>query len=464
MPLPATVASTISRHRMFQGGERVGVAVSGGADSIALLYALVELAPRWNLRLSVAHFDHQLRGEESCADADFTAEMAAKFGLPFHLERTAVACAARASRDNLEQTARRLRRAFFARLRSEGSVDLIATGHTQSDQAETVLFRLLRGTGMTGLAGILPATAEGLVRPLLDVTREDVREWLTALGVSWREDSTNSDRAFRRNRIRLELLPALQRDWNPALAVALAQLGEIAAEEESWWRSEIARVAGELISEEPRLGLLINAPRLSGLHPALARRMLRFVVERAKGDGRRISFRHIEALYDLARRHSSGKIRLPGLEACRSFDWILLGAPYARPPSSEVALTVPGSHRLDDGTILRLDLVSVPPYRPVDYRYTYTGNDLDWDLVKVTGLCCRPWRPGDRYRLLALNREEKLKGLFQRARVPLWKRHLWPIIRSGDAIAWARQFGVAADFAVTANTTTVLRVSEPAQS
>jgi tRNA(Ile)-lysidine synthase len=317
---------------------------------------------------------------------------------------------------------------------------------------------------MTGLAGILSATAEGLVRPLLDVSREAVREWLTARGVSWREDSTNRDPAFRRNRIRLELLPALERDWNPALSVALAQLGEVAAAEESWWRSEVASVADDVISQESQLGLLIDASRLVRLHPALARRVLRFAVERAKGDIRRISFRHIEALYGLARRHGSGKTRLPGLEACRSFDWILLGAPYTRQPASMTALTVPGSHRLDDGAILQLELVSAPPYSPVDSRYTYTGNDLDWDLVKVTGLCCRPWRPGDRYRPLALNREEKLKELFQRARVPLWKRHLWPIITSGDAIAWVREFGVAASYAVTATTTTVLRVSELAQS
>jgi tRNA(Ile)-lysidine synthase len=301
-----------------------------------------------------------------------------------------------------------------------------------------------------------------LIRPLLDVTRGSVRDWLTARGIAWRDDSSNRDPMLRRNRIRLELLPALERDWNRALTETLARLGEIAAAEESWWHSEVVKTAAGVIRDSHD-GLLLSVPRLVELHPALGRRVLRFAVELAKGDTRRTTFGHIEALYSLAARSGAGKTQLPGLEACRSFEWIRLARPGGPVAVSAVSLAVPGSISLADGTILQLDLVPAPLSRLADSRYTDTGNHLDWDLVKDR-VCLRPWSPGDRYRPLAANREEKLKDLFQRARVPLWKRHGWPIIASGGVIVWARQFGVAAAFAVTEATRAALRVAELAPS
>ena len=146
---------------MFPPGARLGVAISGGADSVFLLHALLELAPRWNLQLSTVHVDHGIRGAQSHADAAFVADLAARHSLPFHLRQADVP----AIDDNMEQAARRVRQAFFADLLSTGAVDRIATGHTRSDQAETVLYRILRGSGLPGLAGILPVTKEQIVRP-----------------------------------------------------------------------------------------------------------------------------------------------------------------------------------------------------------------------------------------------------------------------------------------------------------
>ncbi len=149
------VAELIRRHAMFERGQRVGVAVSGGADSVCLLHVLVELAPRWDLRLSVLHLDHRLRGEESRGDAEFVRALAARLGLPFHAEE-----AGSLAGDNLEQAARRARRAFFLRLLADRRLDRVALGHTRSDQAETVLYRFLRGAGTAGLAGMRPVTRE----------------------------------------------------------------------------------------------------------------------------------------------------------------------------------------------------------------------------------------------------------------------------------------------------------------
>ena len=214
----------------------MAVAVSGGPDSVCLLHVLLELAPRLGIAVTaVAHLNHKLRGEASDEDERFVAEMALRAGVPFFCERVRVG----EENGNLEQAARRARHAFFSRLIKDGVANRIATGHTADDQAETVLFRLLRGSGLAGLSGILPVTREGIVRPLMDVSRADVIEILRARGLHWREDATNQDARFARNRIRHSLLPQLAREWNPRLSESLAHLADLAREEEQWWQQEI---------------------------------------------------------------------------------------------------------------------------------------------------------------------------------------------------------------------------------
>src|ERR1035441_1467406 len=206
------VAKTIARYSMFQPDQRVGVAVSGGADSVSLLHVLRELAPRWNLRLVVLHLDHKLRGEESHQDAAFVRDLAATLDLPFEFEETDVAALCRETGENIEQAARAARLEFFRRVIQAETVDRVAAGHTRSDQAETVLFRFLRGSGTAGLAGIRPVTDDGIVRPLVEIDRPEIERYLRARGIAWRNDSTNASTAFARNRIRHELLPQLTRD------------------------------------------------------------------------------------------------------------------------------------------------------------------------------------------------------------------------------------------------------------
>src|SRR5580704_7352801 len=215
------VAEFIAAHRMFEAGQRVGVAVSGGADSVFLLHVLRELAPRWDLRLSVIHINHGIRGAASIADAEFVRQLAATLGLPFHLRQADVP----SIDGNLEEAARNVRHSFFAELIAAGAVDRVATGHTRSDQAETVLYRILRGSGLTGLSGILPVTREGLVRPLLEIDRGEIETWLRERGIAWREDQTNRDRTYARNRLRHEILPLLRDAFNPQLDQALANMG-----------------------------------------------------------------------------------------------------------------------------------------------------------------------------------------------------------------------------------------------
>jgi tRNA(Ile)-lysidine synthase len=270
------------------GGEPGVVAVSGGADSVALLRALVAVRAG---PLTVAHFNHRLRGAESDADAAFVQELAGSLGLALRLGEADVAAEAG---ENLEATARRLRYAWLAEVAAEVGAKWVATGHTADDQAETVLHRLIRGTGLQGLRGILASRdREGeaeawaapsrsrlaIIRPLLTVTRADVLELLAELKLPFREDATNADPRFTRNRIRAELLPLLK-TFNPDVVSALARLAEQANEA----HEVVVEQARSLLrkAELPRAGdtVIIDAAALVAAPPLVVRSVLRLVWER----------------------------------------------------------------------------------------------------------------------------------------------------------------------------------------
>ena len=235
--LTEEILSYVREHGLLRAGERVGAAVSGGADSVALLRALVELRGELGIVVSVLHFHHGIRGEGADADQRFVEAMAATHGLAFLTERGDAPAAAQVRKLTLEEAARELRYGWFRKLLREGAVDSVATAHTADDQAETVLLRLMRGAGTRGLAGIYPkiagqleedaaeggrAARAGIIRPLLAVRRAEVEDYLRGLGQEWRDDPMNLDPRHARNRVRHELLPLLEREFSPGIASVLA--------------------------------------------------------------------------------------------------------------------------------------------------------------------------------------------------------------------------------------------------
>lgn len=452
--LAERVAAEIERHRMFRPGDRVGVAVSGGADSVALLHLLVELAPRWNLALRVLHVDHGLRGEASREDARFVAGLAARLGLGFELREADVRAAARASGDNLEQAARRLRLDFFHGLIRRGVVDRVALGHTRTDQAETVLFRILRGAGITGLAGIWPVTAEGLVRPLLAVDRAEVRQYLELRQIRWREDASNWDLGLARNRIRHRLLPQLEGEWNPALGEALARLAAVAQQEERYWQEEIPRLAARECSRQGA-SVLLRCSRLRELPEAVARRLVRHAIALVKGDARRVEFEHVARILELAAsREGGGAVAVAGLEARRSFDWLRLAPPQPASPYA-FRVTAPGLYPIPGaGRSILLEVLEW-----AEGYNTGGESDLDWS-VTAAELELRSWRPGDVFQPAGRPHGQRMKEWFQRGRIPSWERAVWPMLTSGGAIVWTRRFGVAEGFAAQPGARRTLRVRE----
>jgi tRNA(Ile)-lysidine synthase len=416
--------------------------------------------------LSVLHLDHGLRGEESRLDAEFVRGLADRLGLPLSLRETPVA----QSPDNLEQAAREARLAFFRESIAGGAAKRVATGHTRSDQAETVLFRFLRGSGTAGLAGIRPVTSEGIVRPLIEVERLEVREFLLERGIAWREDSTNRSLQFARNRIRHELLPQIAREWNPAIGETLANTADWALAEEAWWDAEIERLAARHFTPSDG-AILLRADLLAGLPLAVARRLVRRAMELAKGDLRGIDFGHIRSVMDLAQStEGHGRLQAPGLDIFRSFEWLRFGQPGAAPFGTglesrnyRLAVAVPGTVRVP-GTNLAISLELIDKsglFVSSDWVYNSRMGCLDWQRLSGS-LELRNWRPGDQYQPVGYSGREKIKSLFQQARIPLWERRHWPVLTDGPSIVWARRFGPAAGLVAEQDAKVVLKIREDA--
>lgn len=442
---------TITRYSMFARGERMGVAVSGGADSIALLHILNELAGPLELSLRVLHLNHGLRGEESDGDERFVEEAAARLGLPLIAER------APKLTGNLEQAGRQARREFYLRAMRQHGLHRVALGHTRDDQAETVILRLLRGSGGAGLAGILPTTGEGFVRPLLDLTRCELEAWLSAKGISWRQDSTNTDPRFARNRLRHGILPQLVRDFNPNLLETLARTAEIARQEENYFQRAVAETG--LIGRRPP-AVIIDVRKLGELHPALQRQLLRAAFIAVKGDRRRISLSHLEEILALAAAATgSGRLQLPGLDVRRSFHWLRISPPLQPPEPLSLTVSLPARVAIPPlGISLHLEQRDAS-----GSGYNETGTDLDWDCISGP-LRLRSWTPGDAFQPAGESAARSVKDLFQKAKVPLWDRPHWPIMSVGNSIVWVRGFPPAAGSLAGPGTRRILRIKEIAET
>ena len=464
----AKIARRVDRDGMFEGCQRIGVAVSGGADSVALLHALKQLYP--DCPLAAIHLNHSLRGPEADLDEELVRSLAASLAVPVFVRRDDIAAAARLVGGNIEEHGRRSRYRYFGELVEAGAVNVVATAHTRSDQAETVLFRLLRGSGGHGLSAIHSVRDPGIVRPMLDVSRDEILAYLRASGLDWREDSSNADPSFARNRIRHSLLPALARDWNPNIESVLANTADWALEEERFWRGRVSELMNRCVREEQG-AVLLQVESVRELLPAEQRRLVDAIVRTQYLDGGSASFGHIEAVRALvAAPAGSGSLDLPGLRVERSFDIIRFARRGGEPPGAfDLPLPVPGHAVVPggDGGELRARLLTHPEAQAL-YNEAESAL-LDWDCVPRL-LRVRSWRAGDRYRPAGHGAPRKVKELFHSARVSAWRRAGWPVVTASDTpasreqIVWVREFGPAHGLSPTAATRRILALDEPGGS
>jgi tRNA(Ile)-lysidine synthase len=454
--LVAEVQACIDAYAMLSPGARVIVAVSGGPDSMALLSVLHALRLKFSLSLIVAHVDHQLRGEEARHDARFVAQQAARFGLPFYQTQVDVKAYQRTSGLSPQHAARALRYAFFHSLRRAVGASHVALGHTADDQAETVLMRLIRGSGPAGLAGI-PAIRPPFIRPLIRTSRWAIMNYLRAEGIPWIIDSSNTHRTYLRNRIRLELLPTL-RQFNPQVLKRLTDLADMLQADNIVLERQVDAIVGQCVTWRPGKRAIIQCEAYWVAPLALQRRVVRRLIEALLTSADTTGFEHVEALRKFINTGRVGKrLALPGqIMAERHGHTVLLWNTQKTPVlRGTLTLDVPGEVSIDAlGMQLFADLIDAVAY------LDKTGSQWAYlDLKQVQSpLSVRFPQAGDRFYPLGAPGHKKLKDFFIDAKIPRAERPYIPLVVSGEEIAWVVGYRIAEPFKVGSETQQILRL------
>lgn len=450
---PTDPVAALLRHtrrvlrRLEVGPGGVVVAVSGGSDSVGLLRLLHALAAERGLRLAVAHLNHGARGPEADADAAFVAALAESLGLP-----CAVGSWAPDRPGHFEADARRARYRFLEAVARDRGASAVAVGHTRDDQAETILHRILRGTGPRGLAGMPArrALAEGvaLVRPLLDASRAEVRAYLDTLGQPYREDRTNADPAHTRARLRHDLLPTLAADYNPRVAEALVRLGRLAAQAERARDARLAELERAIVLETGDDAVRLRRADLRSVPPFDRVELLRRVWRRLGWPEDGMDRRRWARLAALVARDPAPRTAVGGKVELRAVGehLILRRPPAPMPPPLPRALPVPGAVAWEGGRV-----VAAPdpdPAAPWSERI---------DRDRLAGpLLVRAPRPGDRFRPLGLGADVRLAGFLRTRHFPPERRALMPLVCDADGIVWVVGHRIADRVKRTAATTRTL--------
>lgn len=438
--------------KKYDSPPSVVVAVSGGADSTALLDAMVRLSKQNGqlVEIMAAHLNHQLRGTESDEDERFVRELAVRLDVPIFVERIATAEQAQAAKRNLEATAREFRYKFLHKVGRATHADFIFTAHTQDDQAETILMRLLRGTGAEGMRGIHESLLLGegstLMRPLLSVTRAEVIAHCEHYGLAFCSDSSNLSTDFMRNRVRHELLPSM-RTFNPRIETVLVRTGELLSQDDDY----LSGLAAHQVAVLEKKQILTVTSLLN--HPlSIRRRIFRLWLKTHCGDLRRINFSHIEAINGLTAPGQSGKrVELPdGWIVLREYDGLRLiqGGGLAR---DKTLAAVPVSSQGQSFGSFTCRLIRHLSREQAEQILVQDGQQCETALLSETkeldGLLLRTRRPGDAYMAAGHQRLRKLKTLMIRHKIPLSVRSTYPILTTADGeIVWAPGLPVSQRF------------------
>ncbi len=451
------VRNTIFRYGMISHGDRVVVTVSGGADSICLLDVLHELKDDLGIELVVAHFDHGLRPDEDQAENLFVVSLAVSLNLPFETKKADSRI--EAGMGSLEERARHARYQFFEEVKDRFSAQKIAVGHNLNDQAETVLMRLLRGSGLSGLSGIPPCREDKIIRPLIEISRDEILSYLGQKGLKYVTDSSNFETRYLRNRIRLDLLPKLAK-YQPRIIELLAQTSEIMRRDNAW----LEAVAEDWIKETAEITankeVLIPLSSFRELPEAIRYRVIRYSLKTTGGNLRRVSLRHIGAVNRLATgKKPQALINLPNrLTAKRIYDKLVFSRGKGRAIEAfYYTLDRPGTFHLEAlQSTISLEEVGamVLPETGISSWTAFLNADyITYPLV------IRNFQPGDRFVPLGMSGHKKLKDFFIDLKVPAEDRTRVPILTHNDTLMWVCGFRIDERFKVTPDTKKVLRVT-----
>lgn len=448
------VKKIIERYNMFSPGDRVLVGVSGGPDSVCLLHILDRCRKEMALSLHVVHINHGIRKRESKREEKFVSHLAGRMGLPITVKSLDVPSYARRKKLTVEEAARDMRYSAFEQLAGKLNAKKIALGHTASDQAETVLMHLLRGSGPQGLSGIPPVRKLGsslIVRPLIEVNREEILNYLKKNNLTFCLDSSNRKTEYFRNKIRLKLLPLLRKNYNKNIDGALLRLSEILKEENAYWERVVERVLGKVVSWEAEK-ILIDFKRFLRYNVVVQRRVLYRLF------GGIVSLSQIEAIRSLAQKSSQGKrIYLGKRFSVRKEGNFLIfsSSPERRFKKFNYPLRVPGKNEIE-GLNLTLNTRIVDFY-PVSEKETNTAY-FDVDKINFKKLLLRNRREGDRFRPFGLRGTKKLSDFFIDRKIPRRLRDRVPLLVEGEDILWVVGIRRADKARITEDTKKILEV------
>jgi tRNA(Ile)-lysidine synthase len=464
MPAPEQkVLDFIREKGLVKSGGKLVVAVSGGPDSVCMLYILADLRRELGVELHVAHLNHRLRGKDSEADAAYVAGLARRLGLPTTVASRDVEAYRKKKRISLEEAAREVRYDFLAETAKTTGATRVAVGHTADDHIETILMHLLRGSGTRGLRGLRPLTAYGdltIIRPLLSLSRRDTLTYCRQHRLKPRRDASNFSPEPLRNRIRHNLLPEL-RKYNPQVAETLLRTAAIASDDLDYIESESARIWKEVAREE-KGAVIIDKKVMTALPAALQRHLLRRAIGEVRGSLKDIEAGHIEAILNALGKPAGKAIGLPsGLNFTIESDRYVLAADSLAlcplpPLENETELNIPGRTKIP-GWDIDAEVISRNEFK--EAKYKDVGFTAYFDF-KRTGsrLTVRSRRPGDRFQPLGLGHYKKLNRFMIDVGIPRsWRRRV-PIVAKPEQIIWVAGWRTDERVKVTGNTANILQL------
>ena len=462
--LEQRVLRFIQEHHLVSGGEKLVVAVSGGPDSVCLLHILVNLCKELEVKLHVAHLNHQLRGAESEADAGYVANLARQLGIPATIDRQDVRGYQVQQRLSLEEAAREVRYSFLTQVARSMGANRVAVGHTMDDHIETILMHLIRGTGTRGLQGLQPSTvwqsaanSLTIVRPLLTVSHQETEDYCHHHQLMPRLDASNLSLSPLRNRIRHQLLPLLK-SYNPRVTEALLRTGRIASDDIAFLDRQIAQLWDE-IAQEQQNTIILDKERFDQLPSALQRYLLRASAEKLLGSAKDIETRHIEAMMSALTKPAGKRLNQPrGLIFCIEYNKYLLTLDFdSLSPfpvlETEFLLKIPGETRLP-GWRIEATIISRE-------QMSQKGEDFTayFDLDKTGNkLVVRHRRSGDRFQPLGMSQPKKVNEFMIDAKIPQGWRQQVPIVCSPQHVVWVVGWRIDDRVKVTESTKQVLRL------
>lgn len=428
------VKLTIDRFGMLKPGERVLVAVSGGPDSVCLLSVLRDLSAELGVSLHIAHLDHLFRGRESADESLFVARLAEKMGIPATIERFDVPAFCLERGLSSQAGAREARYGFLHRVAGTVGASRIATGHTAADQAETFLMRLLRGAGVAGLSAI-PPVRENIIRPLIEVTREEVLEYLQSSGLEYVSDPSNTKPVYTRNRIRMEVLPVLKR-FNPRIVETLASTAALLRDEDEAAEACLSANAAGMMMQEKN-GVALNRDEFNALPQAYKRRMLRKAVHLAGSDERGLSSVQVsDVIAFMAAAQTGRTMRMPyGLIIEREYEKFVICF-EVHPEGFSYTLEMPGVTLIPDlGMEVDAGIVNDIPAETSVPNYRWQAL-FDYDKIEPS-LTMRNRRSGDWFCPTGMGgKSKKLQDYFVDEKIPRHERDTVPILLSGNDVLW----------------------------